>query len=118
MINRVNKCNKAKEIILEPLLSVVLNKKILFNQYGIIRVLIQLDNRFTILVNDKNSFRVPDITNDELENMLNLLYQFSEFVDYKPTLSGKAFFVDVKIPLTAITNICKIIPISKYQKVA
>jgi hypothetical protein len=106
MINRQDNRNKAKEIILQPLLKVILTKKI------------QLDNRFTLLVNDMDSFEVPSITNNDLENMLNLLYQFSELVDCKPTLSGKAFYVYVKIPLKAENGICKIIPINKYQKVA
>ena len=118
MINRENKRNKAKQIILEPLMSVILNNRNISNRYRIIRVLIQLDNKFTVLVNDKYSFRVPNITNEELEDMLNLLYQFNELVNYQSTLSGKAFFVEVRIPLTSVDNICKIIPINKYRKVA
>jgi hypothetical protein len=120
MNNRQQKRQLADERILQPLLEIVLRKGYKPNEDGIVNILIQLDNRFTLLVGITDNFRVPNITQEELVDMLNLLSNHfsTSLIKYDRVLSGKAFLVYLKVPLKAESNVCKIIPINTYQKVA
>lgn len=117
MSNRQKKLQIANESVLQPLLKIVTNGNYIPNNEGIIKIIIQLKNRFCILVGDNDSFRVSEMTKWDLEDILNLLRQFS-YLTYNYTLSGEAFYIFLKIPFKANSNSCKIIFLKHHKKVA
>lgn len=104
---------QAEKYIYEPLRNILLSKYGKFSPN--VEVLIRRKNSYLVLVDKNDSFRVPNITKNEFENMLNLLQQF-DLVKCESYLSGDVFKVRI-IDFKEINHQkCKIIPIRRYKK--
>lgn len=117
MEKRLYQKELAKKIIFEPLLKIILQPKYKKDRLGWIKLMIHLKNPRLILVGDNDRFIVPKLRNRDLEDLLNILQQYS-LLNYEYTLSGEVFKLEINIPKRTSLNSCKVISISKYRKAA
>lgn len=78
----------------------------------IIHILISLENKRILIAGDRARKFVPIMTMKNLEDMLNLLYQFGKIKSYKSKLSGNVFEVCLQVHQLAESKIIQL-PIKK-----
>lgn len=110
------KKQKAEKIILNPLWKIVINKKYPSDLDGVVKVPIQLKSKYLIFVGEDDEFTVPNISSTDLEDMLNLLQQYS-LLTYSSFFSHTAFYVYLKLP-RKIKAEAKIISLNQYYRAA
>jgi hypothetical protein len=114
-MDRVNKRILAEDKLFNPLMRFLLSHDYRIEN-GFINIIIKRKNRFCISIDKGNLMSISLKSDNDLEGMLNILYQFGKLY-YETLFEGEIFKISLKVPKEKGFGKCKIVSMTEYRKV-
>jgi len=107
MRTRLYQLEEARTIILEKVLILSQEKSVISKKMNIVEAFLMLENQNLLIIGKDNRFYVNNLDNRKIENMLNILQQYSLIREYT-RVCGNVFRIIILIKPTGKTKIISI----------